>query len=76
VGLKDLPDASGDRHAKAFARLGWERQPKRGKGSHIVLIKHGRPLSIPNHRSVKRTVLATLIKRAGVSEADYLDAFR
>ncbi len=76
MGLRDLPDASGDRHAKAFTRLGWERLPKRGKGSHIIVAKHGRHLSIPNHRNVKRTVLARLLEHAGVSEAEYLDAFR
>lgn len=79
MGLTNLPLASGDAHARAFERLGWIRDPKRrGRGKHILLTKPGmRPtLSIPDHREVKRTIIAALIKVAGVTEAAYLEAFR
>ncbi len=33
-------------------------------------------LSIPDHREVKRAVIAKLLKAAGVDEREYLDAFR
>jgi hypothetical protein len=76
VGLSELPDGSGDRHARAFCRLGWERKPKEGKGSHIIVAKGGLRLSIPAHPSVKRTVLAKLLKQGGISVADYVRAYR
>lgn len=77
MGQADLPLASGDEHVKAFTRLGWKLQPKRGKGSHMVLTKAGMipTLSIPAHREVKRALLAKQIKNAGVTEAEYLAAF-
>ncbi len=32
-------------------RLGWEHESRRGKGSHEVVRKGGRTLTIPQHRS-------------------------
>lgn len=78
MGHSDLPLASGERHAKAFERCGWIRLARRGRGSHILLSRPGVPvtLSIPDHREVKRAVIAKLLKAAGVDEREYLDAFR
>lgn len=33
-------------------------------------------LSIPDHREVKRAVIAKLLKAAGIETAEYLEAFR
>lgn len=33
-------------------------------------------LSIPDHREVKRAVIAKLLKAAGIGEQEYVDAFR
>ena len=71
--------ASGEAHVRAFERLDWIRDRKRrGRGKHFLLTKPGmRPtLSIPDHPQVKRTIIAALIKLAGVSEEDYLKSFR
>lgn len=76
MGLSNLPDASGERHARAFAKLGWEHRPKEGKGSHIIMAKGGLRISIPGHHCVKRTVLAGILKAAGISHAEYIAAFR
>jgi HicA toxin of bacterial toxin-antitoxin, len=78
MGQANLPLACGDAHASAFERLGWIRDHKRrGRGKHILLTKPGmRPtLSIPDHHEVKRTIIASQIKIAGILEAEYIAAF-
>jgi predicted RNA binding protein YcfA (HicA-like mRNA interferase family) len=78
MGLSDLPLASGDKHAACFERLGWTRdQKRRGRGSHILLTKTGvrATLSIPDHREVKRTIIAKLITLAGITQDDYIEHF-
>lgn len=59
---------------KAFTRLGWE--VARQRGSHIILVKDGNiaTLSIPNHSQVARGTLRSLIKRAGISVEEFLEA--
>lgn len=79
MGLSNLPLASGDKHAAAFERLGWTRDRKRrGRGKHILLTKPGMraTLSIPDHHEVKRTIIASLLALADITEKDYLREFR
>jgi predicted RNA binding protein YcfA (HicA-like mRNA interferase family) len=81
VGLKDLPLAGGDAQARAFERLGWERRHEtRGRNPHIILVKEGMTatLSIPKHkgRDVKRPLLANLIHQAGITQDEYVAAFK
>jgi len=73
--------ASGERHARAFERCGWERvRETSGTNPHIILEKPGvrATLSIPNHkgRDVKRALLQRQIKLAGLTEQQYLDCFQ
>lgn len=77
MGQSNLPLANGDAHANAFVNLGWTLQRRRGRGKHLLLTKRGirATLSIPDHREVKRTIIAEMIKLAGVSEDEYLRAF-
>jgi hypothetical protein len=66
-------------HVKAFQRLEWILDTKRrGRGKHFLLTKPGMraTLSIPDHHQVKRTIIAAQIKLAGVTEEQYLTAFR
>ena len=78
MGLADLPVANAAAHAKAFCRRGWEIQPKRGKGSHLILTKPGHPavISLPGHGPVKRALLMQQLKHAGLTVEEYLKAFR
>lgn len=76
-GLRDLPEAKGDRHVKAFCRLGWTHC--RTNGSHKILEKDGVEviLSVPcGGKNVKRTLLREQIKLAGLTIQDYLAAFK
>ncbi len=78
MGVKDLPLAGREAHASAFRHLGWTRDTKRrGRGTHILMFKAGvrAVLSIPPDKVVKRTIIAAMIKLAGVTVEQYLDAF-
>jgi predicted RNA binding protein YcfA (HicA-like mRNA interferase family) len=57
---------------QAFQKLGW--QVARQRGSHIILTKPGHlaTLSVPNHATVARGTLRSLIVRAGVSVEEFL----
>ncbi len=59
---------------KAFERLGWE--VARQRGSHIILTKPGHiaTLSVPNHDTVARGTLRSLIARAGITVEEFLAA--
>lgn len=77
-GLRDLPEAKGDRHVKAFKRFGWDHC--RSNGSHKILEKDGVEaiLSIPcgGSKNVKRRLLASQIKLAGLTFEEYIEAFK
>ncbi len=57
---------------KCFKKLGWE--VARHRGSHIILTKPGHiaTLSVPKHREVARGTLISLLRKAGVKEADFI----
>lgn len=48
--------------------------PRRGNGKHFLLKKtgHRATISIPDHREVKRALLAKQIKVAGMTIEEYL----
>jgi predicted RNA binding protein YcfA (HicA-like mRNA interferase family) len=75
LGHQNLPVARAREHIKAFARLGWVES--RQRGSHISLKKPGcrAVLTIPDHGNVKRPLLARMLKDAGITEDEYLNAF-
>jgi predicted RNA binding protein YcfA (HicA-like mRNA interferase family) len=76
MALSELPSASGREHVKVLCGcFGWyERKAKNG---HIILKKDGVAalLSIPDHRNVKRALLAAELKKAGIEDGDYCQAF-
>jgi predicted RNA binding protein YcfA (HicA-like mRNA interferase family) len=59
---------------KAFEKLGWE--VSRQRGSHIILTKPGHlaTLSVPNHPTVARGTLRSLIARSGMTTEEFLAA--
>ncbi|MFH1023696.1 MAG: type II toxin-antitoxin system HicA family toxin [Planctomycetota bacterium] len=58
---------------RAFRQLGWE--VVRQRGSHIIMTKpfHLATLSVPNHDTVARGTLRSLIAKAGVTVEEFLD---
>jgi predicted RNA binding protein YcfA (HicA-like mRNA interferase family) len=57
----------------AFTRAGWSVLPNRGKG-HTIMGRAGNPvlLSIPNHRQLKRGLLRSQIRNAGLSVEEFI----
>jgi len=67
-----LAGISGKRAVAAFVRAGWT--VVRRKGSHVILQKRGKPnLVIPGHRSVAPFLLLSQIRRAGLTEEQFLE---
>ncbi|MCL6448756.1 MAG: type II toxin-antitoxin system HicA family toxin [Armatimonadetes bacterium] len=70
--MPPLPVISGKEAARAFARAGWIYERKHG--SHIIMIKPGlrANLSIPDHKTLDRGTLRSLIRKAGMSVDEFL----
>jgi predicted RNA binding protein YcfA (HicA-like mRNA interferase family) len=67
-----LPVISGKAAVKAFIRAGWHLD--RISGSHAILRKEGSPitLSVPLHPEIRKGLLRSLIKDAGIDLEDFL----
>ena len=66
-----LVGISGRAAVKAFCRAGWT--VARQRGSHAILIKPGMAnLVIPMHRSVAPFLLLSQVRRAGLTEDEFL----
>jgi predicted RNA binding protein YcfA (HicA-like mRNA interferase family) len=74
MAVKDLPLDSGERIARVFERLGFQR---RRTGEHIVLTHPDKRLciSIPNHREVDRRLLRTEIRKVGLTVEEFRSAW-
>ncbi|MBW3542123.1 MAG: type II toxin-antitoxin system HicA family toxin [Planctomycetes bacterium] len=76
--MSELPVVSGKEAIRAFTKLGYSET--RISGSHHILQKPGHryALSIPVHgnTALKRGTLRGLIRDAGVSVAEFVDALK
>lgn len=76
MGFKDLPKASGRRHAKAFEALGCKFRKK--TGSHFIYTPsniHGVVISIPDHDEVALGTLKQLLRLLSIEDVDYRKVF-
>ena len=69
-----LPAISGREAVKAFATFGWE--VSRQSGSHVVMTKDGEiaSLAIPNHKTVAKGTLRSLIRSANLTVDEFVAA--
>jgi predicted RNA binding protein YcfA (HicA-like mRNA interferase family) len=67
-----------DRMIRALERLGWA--VARSRGSHHALAKHGRPgvIIVPVHRgrTLPEPTARGILKKAGISEEEFLGVYR
>lgn len=72
--MAKLPSASSRKVVKAFQSFGWE--VVRRESSHIIMIKEGEmaTLSVPDHRSVAKGTLRSLIRSAGLTVNEFIAA--
>lgn len=66
-----LPVISGRQAVTAFSRAGWKMV--RQKGSHIILVKYGLPvtLSVPDHKELDVGTLRKLIRLARLTVEEF-----
>jgi predicted RNA binding protein YcfA (HicA-like mRNA interferase family) len=71
-----IPPLSGQEVIRLFELLGWI--VVRQRGSHIVMVKDGSiaTLSVPNHKVVAKGTLRSLIRSAGLTVEEFLEARR
>ncbi len=69
-----LPIMSGREVVHVFESLGWRVVGQ--NGSHIIMTKKGEvaSLSVPDHREIAKGTLRSLIRAAGLTVSEYLDA--
>ncbi len=72
--MPKLPVVSGLEVVRALERLGFELA--RQRGSHIVMRRGSAGCVVPNHRELKVGTLIGVLKQAGVSPEEFLDALQ
>lgn len=67
-----LPRVSGAQAVRALERLGFV--VVRQRGSHIIMRRGGSGCVVPNHREIKLGTLAGVLRQAGVSAEEFINA--
>ncbi|MEI8039668.1 MAG: type II toxin-antitoxin system HicA family toxin [Verrucomicrobiota bacterium] len=70
--MPKLPVVSGKACRKALGRLGF--QDARQRGSHLVMRRGESGCVAPMHGEIKAGTLAGVLKQAGVSVEEFIDA--
>jgi predicted RNA binding protein YcfA (HicA-like mRNA interferase family) len=70
--LSKLPVVSGREAVKAFGRIGYKEDHR--KGSHVILrheVSPHRRLTVPDHRELAKGTLRSLIREAGLTVEEF-----
>jgi predicted RNA binding protein YcfA (HicA-like mRNA interferase family) len=70
--MPSLPRVSGAQTIRALEKLGFV--VTRQRGSHIVLRRGASGCVVPNHRELKTGTLAGVLKQAGISAEQFIEA--
>lgn len=70
--MPSLPRVSGAEAVRALERLGFS--VARQRGSHIVLRRGAAGCVVPNHRELKVGTLSGVLKQAGLTAEEFIDA--
>jgi predicted RNA binding protein YcfA (HicA-like mRNA interferase family) len=70
--MPKLPVLSGQEIIKMLEQLGFERV--RQRGSHVVMRRGSNGCVIPLHEEVKRGTLGGILRQAGLTADQFLDA--
>ena len=71
-------DASIREVVKALERLGFQLVRE---GNHIAMVRENpdgtrTPLTMPSHRTIKRSTLRTILTQSGISREEFLKAYK
>jgi len=72
--MPSLPQVSGEQAIRALQRLGFE--VARQRGSHVVLRRDSFGCVVPKHRELKAGTLHGVLKQAGVTADEFINALR
>ncbi|MBU6198516.1 MAG: type II toxin-antitoxin system HicA family toxin [Xanthomonadaceae bacterium] len=72
--MPSLPHVSGSEIVRALERLGFV--VARQRGSHMVLRRGTAGCVVSNHREVKVGTLAGVLKQAGLTTEEFINALR
>jgi predicted RNA binding protein YcfA (HicA-like mRNA interferase family) len=72
--MPKLPRVSGSETVRALEHIGFA--VLRQQGSHIILRKGSMGCVVPNHREIKIGTLSGVLKQAGVSADEFIEALR
>lgn len=71
-----LPPLSSKELVRALRKAGFEDAPKRGKGSHIALVRRSpgstRLVIVPDRKTIPKGTLRAILEQAGLSRDDFL----
>jgi predicted RNA binding protein YcfA (HicA-like mRNA interferase family) len=70
--MPELPVLSGAEVVRALEHLGF--MVARQRGSHIVMRRGSTGCVVPDHRELKIGTLVGLLKQAGISPDEFIDA--
>ncbi len=70
--MSKLPVVSGKDTIKALEHIGFS--VTRQKGSHVILRKGNIGCVVPSHKEIKSGTLAGIIRQAGLSVDEFIDA--
>ncbi len=70
--MPKIPHVSGANAIRALERIGFV--VVRQRGSHVVMRKDSMGCVIPNHKELKSGTLVGLLRQAGVSMEEFIDA--
>lgn len=75
--MTKLPILPDKKVIRALRAAGFEDAPKRGKGSHVALMKRGRDRTrlviVPSSKSLPKGTLLAILEQAGLSKAEFLE---
>ncbi|MCG7852411.1 MAG: type II toxin-antitoxin system HicA family toxin [Methanosarcinaceae archaeon] len=76
--MKKLPIVSSKEVIKALKKAGFEYAPKRGKGSHIAMMKtkgafSPRLVIIPDRKNLPKGTLRSILDHAGLTREEFIE---
>ena len=78
--MTKLPILSSKKVIKALRSSGFEDAPRKGKGSHVALVKRTqdatRLVIIPQRKSLPRGTLRAILEQAGLTRDEFLSILR
>jgi predicted RNA binding protein YcfA (HicA-like mRNA interferase family) len=78
--MTKLPVISSKEVIKALRSAGFEDAPKRGKGSHLALVKQSmdraRLVIVPDRKTLPRGTLRAILDQAGLTKDQFIELLK